>query len=91
MRTLWTWPALTAGALALAACGTGPQPEGELSTSQAETAQLVAAMEQQPQIAAGQVRSGPDTALLPAPTGPDRAAHAAHGGMSHHPQQHPHR
>ena len=91
MRTFWTWSALAAGALALAACGGRAQPEAELSTSHAETAQLVAAMEQHPQIAAGQVRSGPDTNLLPAPTGPARSAHEGHGAMPHHSQQHSHR
>jgi hypothetical protein len=87
VRTSWKWYALAAGALALAACGGQAQPEAELSTSQAETAQLVASMKQHPQIAAGQVRSGPDTHLLPAPTFPDPSAHAGHAGMSHHPQQ----
>jgi len=74
------------GTLALTACG-GPQRNLEPSTSQAETDALVAAMQNQPQIAAGELRDGPDTALLPAPSGPGPSAHAGHGGDAHH--QHP--
>lgn len=70
-------------ALALVACGSRQQ-NLEPSTSQAETEALVAAMENQPQIAAGELRKGPDTALLPAATGPAPAAHSGHGGDAHH-------
>lgn len=86
MTLSWTrCLAAAAGAFALAACG-GMGPEGGPSTSREETEELIAAMKHQPQIAAGELRKGPDTALLPAPTFPDPAAHGGHGGP-HHPHR----
>jgi hypothetical protein len=73
-------------ALAVAACAEQRQRNVDPSTSRTETDDLIAAMHNQPEVAQGKLRTGPDTALLPAPTGPAPGAHAGHGDGSSHQQ-----
>ena len=84
MNPAWKACVVCAATFSLGACAGGRQQNLEPSTSQAETDALLAAMQNQPQIAAGELRQGPDTALLPAPTGPAPGAHGGHGGDLHH-------
>lgn len=76
-------PLLCIAVLALAACEDQRQGNVDPSTNREETEQLVAAMQNRPEVAPDKMRNGPDTDLLPAPTGPAPDAHgnhAAHGG-----------
>ena len=82
MRTTSFKLVLVTAALATAGCSN--REMSDLSTDAAETEELIAAVQSQPEIASGQLREGPDTHLLPPPTGPAPGAHAGHGHDQHH-------